>query len=168
MPALRCVCGERVVLWRGGVGPWGAGRCRSLQKSAERVQLLYLRRLLGLRRSTASRVVLAECGRWPLALRWVKRLTKFYNNLVDEPEHSLLRRALKTSVEITSGKSWANQFAVVLESCGVEMIPDQPLDLQKVVKGWQHLVPMRYLRRQRHQEEALLYRGAGRLGGGAL
>jgi hypothetical protein len=124
-----------------GVEVWGPGVLAGedpCKNAAEQVQLLYLRRLLGVRGSTASRVVLAECGRWPLALRWVKRLTKFYNNLLDEPEHSLLRRALKTSVEITSGKSWANQFAVVLESCGVEMIPDQPLDVQKVVKGWQH------------------------------
>jgi hypothetical protein len=53
-----------------------------LTNDCERVHLFALKWMFGVRKSTASCVVPAEAGRWPLALRWVKRLTKFYNGLV--------------------------------------------------------------------------------------
>jgi len=73
--------------------------------------------------------VLAESGRWPLALRWAKRLTKFFNKLAAAPEQSLLGRALRTSMQLSQDLHgvkkghwpWMPQFQSAFQLWGVEV-----------------------------------------------
>ena len=132
-----------------GVEVWGpqllcdADPCTS---SPEKLQLAFLRGVLGVRQGTASRVVLAECGRWPLALRWAKRLTKFYNGLVQAPSGSLLARALAASSALAAApspgplarQSWMAQWVSALGLWGVQLEAAQPrgLDAGAVCRAW--------------------------------
>ena len=115
---------------------------------SEKVHLAFLRRLLGVRKGTANRVVLAECGRWPLALRWIKRIIKFYNKVVKLPEDDLLFCALKASCDLALGpvgslpltkQPWAQQVNTALRQLGLN--PDlenpQPLNARLVCEAWQ-------------------------------
>ena len=87
-----------------GAEVWGPELlCKDpLTNECERVQLLALKWLFGVRKSTASCIVLAEAGRWPLALRWTKRLVRFYNRLVRAPSDSLLKHAFIANCNLTT------------------------------------------------------------------
>jgi len=110
--------------------------CKSAMTSpCERVQLAHLRRVMGLRKSTASRILLAEAGRLPLACSWIRRMTRFYNRLAAANADSLLGRAFATSLELARGDtqqpatSWAGEFAEALKRFGVEVNLEQPSSL---------------------------------------
>ena len=77
-----------------------------------------------------DRVVLAEMGRWPLALRWYKRIAKFYNGLLDAREEGLLGRSLSVSCQLALGtadsipigrRPWAGQIAAAFQKVGINM-----------------------------------------------
>jgi len=122
-----------------GVEMWGPQlMCENpCTTPAEKLHLAFLRGVLGVRQGTASRVVLAECGRLPLALRWTKRLTKFYNGLVKAPAGSLLARALAASSALAASptpnqlarQSWMAQWASALQQWGVQLDAAHPVEL---------------------------------------
>ena len=95
----------------------------------EKEQLAFLRQLYGVRKGTANVVVLAEAGRWPLALRWVKRIAKFYNHLAEEPAESLLGRALRVSAALAeesagvplSRRSWVAQVKTAFQRWNINL-----------------------------------------------
>ena len=103
----------------------------STGSAAERLQLGYLRHMLGVRQATPSAVVLAETGQKPLWVRWLRRAAKLWNRLVEQPEDSLVRRALAASVMLAGGNQtparqpWAAQFGAAMEAVGM------PVDLQE-------------------------------------
>lgn len=104
--------------------------------AASRVQLAFLRHLLGVRQSTASLVVLAETGRKPLAVHWSLQLARFWNTLLAANEGSLLQRALADSIALaaeTGGalaqQPWAAQFAAAMQQMGVQVDLQRPQQL---------------------------------------
>jgi Reverse transcriptase (RNA-dependent DNA polymerase) len=116
-----------------------------LSPSVEKSHVSFLRRVLGLHRNTPYSITLAECGRWPIALRWIKRLTRFYNCLLDAAPGSLLSRALSCShalgLSVTSSirpgrHPWAWQFQQILLRCGYPFTWGSRLDVGEVVRQW--------------------------------
>ena len=65
-----------------GCEVWGVDLLSQPGSAPERVQRWFGRRLLGLPQQASSAVVLAELGRWPLAVHWVQQLTRFWNRLL--------------------------------------------------------------------------------------
>jgi len=123
---------------------------------SEKVQLDFLRGMFGVRQSTANVVVLAEAGRRPLALRWIKRLAKFYNALVKAPEGSLLKRSLVVSSALArdaigtsniNRRPWAGQVATALQQIGVDVDLEIPVELNvgTICQRWED----KYLERVR-------------------
>ncbi len=111
-----------------------------LKKDRERVHLFALKWMLGVRKSTASCTVLAETGLWPLALRWVKRIARFYNGVVKASANSILKHVLKTNCQLTthaaSGtspciekQSWAAQMQQAFGQFGVQISLEEPIEL---------------------------------------
>jgi hypothetical protein len=93
--------------------------------SSSRVQLSFLRKMLGVRQSTASLVVLAETGRRPIAVHWCAQLARFWNTLLAAEEGSLLQRALADSIALAAGANgalaqqpWAAQVAAAMRLMG--------------------------------------------------
>ena len=135
-----------------GVEVWGPELlCQDpLSNDCERVQLLALKWLFGVRKSTASCIVLAEAGRWPLALCWVKRLARFYNSLVSAPRDSLLNHAFISNCNLTANpldnsntlaakQSWAAQLQKAFGQWGVEISLEEPreVNVNDVCARWQ-------------------------------
>ncbi|KAG7674814.1 hypothetical protein KSW81_002329 [Nannochloris sp. 'desiccata'] len=111
-----------------------------LSNDCERVHLFALKWLLGVRKSTASCIVLAEAGRWPLAFRWVKRIARFYNGLVKAPADSILKRAFIANCQLTSNpaegsakcmaeQSWAAQLQRAFKKFEVQLPLEEPIEL---------------------------------------
>ena len=65
--------------------------------AADTLHLGYLRRLLGVRQGTPHAVVLAECGKRPLWLRWVMRAARLWNRALAAEQGSLLRQTVTAS-----------------------------------------------------------------------
>jgi len=111
---------------RAAAGGGGAG------SAAERLQLSYLRQLLGVRQSTPNAVVLAETGEQPLWQRWLRRAAKLWNRVLEQPQDSLLRQALDASCRLADGRqtaarqSWAEQLAVSMAAVGMPLDLEQP------------------------------------------
>lgn len=115
---------------------------------AERLHVSLLREVLGVRKSTANIITLAECARWPLEMRWIKRIVRFYNRLVAAPASSLLSLALTTSIQLMDTdtrqhQTWAAEFSRAMSSFGIEVELGQPLARDEVVYTWQQ----KYLQR---------------------
>ena len=120
-----------------------------LTNECERVHLLALKWFFGVRKSTASCIVLAEAGRWPLALRWAKRLAKFYNGLIKAPSDSVLKNAFIANCQLTTNpaansnplaakRSWAAQLQEAFQKWGVQISLEEPseLNVNEVCRRW--------------------------------
>ncbi len=71
-----------------GCEVWGVDLLGQPDNAPERVHRWFGRRLLGLPQSATAAVVLAELGRWPLHVHWVRQLVRFWNRLLsmEEPD----------------------------------------------------------------------------------
>ena len=136
----------------------------SAGSAAEKLQLSYLRHLLGVRQSTPNAALLAETGERPLWQRWLRRAAKLWNKTLEERPGSLLQQALLSSVQLADGahplaqQSWAAQLAAGLAAVGMQLDLQQPatVDLGELGEAAQ--------RRQLAQlQEALAKGGASRL-----
>ena len=81
-----------------------------------RVQMSFLRQMLGVRQSTSSLVVLAETGHRPLAVHWTLQLARFWNSILASDEGSLVQRALADSIAL-AGNAAAMRALVCLMTC---------------------------------------------------
>jgi len=115
--------------------------------AAERLQLGFMRQLLGVRQSTPNAVVLAETGEQPLWLRWLRRAGKLWNRVVAEQPESLVRRALAASIHLaaeqrpSARQSWAAQLAAGMAAIGMPLDLAQPAPIslpQLLDQGLQH------------------------------
>ena len=107
--------------------------------AAERLQLAYLRQLLGVQQATPNTVVLAETGQQPLWLRWLRRAAKLWNRVVAEQPGSLVRQALTASIQLAASdsqpladrQSWAAQLAATLTAIDapINLAAPAPIDL---------------------------------------
>ena len=84
-----------------GCEVWGVDLLSQPDNAPERVHRWFGRRLLGLPQSATSAVVLAELGRWPLHVHWVRQLVRFWNRLLsmDEPDR-LVKRAFEDNLAL--------------------------------------------------------------------
>ena len=104
----------------------------SAGSAAEKLQLSYLRHLLGVRQSTPNAVLLAETGERPLWQRWLRRAAELWNKTLEERPGSLLQQALLSSVQLADGahplaqQSWAAQLAAGLAAVGMQLDLQQP------------------------------------------
>ena len=88
--------------------------------AANRVQLSFLRQLLGVRQSTPALVLLAETGQLPLAARWVTQMGRFWNAVLAVDGDSLVRRDFTPEVggAGVAQQPWAGQVAAALRAYG--------------------------------------------------
>jgi hypothetical protein len=140
---------KAAVLHIGGVAVEVVDKFKYLGTIFHCSHLRALKWLFGVRKSTASIIVLAEAGRWPLALRWVKRLARFYNGPHKAQSESMLKSAfiancqLKTnpaanSVPSAAERCWAAQLKRAFSRFGVEISLEEPteLNVNEVCTRW--------------------------------
>ena len=83
----------------------------------------FLRRLLGVRKSTPTAIVAAELGEEPVCIRRTRSVARYWNRVVQLPESRLVRLALMASVQLSiledvpqrhRQRCWAEQAANLL------------------------------------------------------
>ena len=94
---------------------WGTG-CLSKGKvfgsQLQKRHLCSLRRILGVKNTTANWPVLRECGQDPLQFGWFKAVVKLYNSML-ESNSETLRKALKADIYLSSSdvSCWSAQVS---------------------------------------------------------
>jgi hypothetical protein len=79
----------------------------------EKVHRLFLRKVLGVRKSTANFMLYAEFGRLPLQFIWQKQIMKFYNRMIELNEAGSIRLlvdAFKWAHEQHAQHTWVAQL----------------------------------------------------------
>lgn len=85
---------------------------KEFQSVLQKRHLCSLRRILGVKKTTANWSVLRECGQDPLQFGWFRAVVKLYNSML-ESNSETLRKALKADIYLSSADSscWSAQVA---------------------------------------------------------
>ena len=89
----------------------------------EKVQLAYLKSLLGVRKQTASVAVLAETGRFPLLIRQKVAAIHYFFRILRLPSDSLLHTALMTLIDLSNqGQyNWVCKLKNIFSECSLSI-----------------------------------------------
>ena len=93
---------------------WGTTFLKQGQEFDSALQvrhLVFLKRALGVKRTTSNWAVLRECGHLPLQFNWFKSVIKMYNGML-ECNSTTVRKVLQADIEIHSRvvKCWTAQL----------------------------------------------------------
>jgi hypothetical protein len=84
-----------------GCEVWGVDLINQPDSAPERVHRWFCRRVLGLPQQVSSAVALAELGKWPLHVHWVRQLVRFWNRLLGmEGENRLIGWAFQDNLDL--------------------------------------------------------------------
>ena len=94
--------------------------------ACERVQLAFLRALLGVQDTCPTLTVLAETGRLPLAIQWVVQTTRFARRLVGLDDSRVVKQAFRDSLALAAQggnagrgrRCWAAEVGELLSLLG--------------------------------------------------
>ena len=97
------------------------GKTKSVA-SIERVQLRYLKYMLGVKDSTCTPAVFGETGRFPVYVQQRIKLIKYWLRLISLQSSSLVRKAYNVLSMLSRGgfQTWANKICEILEYYGME------------------------------------------------
>lgn len=130
-----------------GVEVWGDKLLNAKTDIAgEMVHKAFLRRLLGVPSGTPTMAVLAEVGRYPLAVTAAEVMLKYWNRLVEMEDGRLVKQAFLESAMLARAltptsviKPWAGQVASFLASLDLphDLSAPQSVNIKAVVEKMQ-------------------------------
>ena len=87
----------------------------------EKVQIRYLKSLLGVRKQTPTLAVYAETGRFPLMVRQKINMIKYWGRLMSLPSYDILNKCLKIqeSLYIKGQTNWYNKTIHIINECNI-------------------------------------------------
>ena len=107
-----------------GCEVWGTQYMHSGCEVLEKVHKLFLRKLLGVRNSTANFMMYSEVGRLPLQFVWQKHILKYYNRMVEFGEAGSTRLLMSAYRWVSSQHavkhSWTAQLQQWITTNGAE------------------------------------------------
>ena len=101
----------------------------------ELIHTKFLRRILGVKKSTNLTALDGELGRFPLLIIRKLNMIKYWIKILKENESSLLKKVYMMLWEDTdinlnyNGKNWASQIKTILQQHGFEYIWQQQFDI---------------------------------------
>jgi hypothetical protein len=114
---------------------------RHLDSDMERLQMMFLRRISGVKKSTHRLVLLNEMESQPLQMDFWRLVLNFWNRCISLPSDSLLRLAFLENVGLarSGAKCWSGTVIQSLDGVGVRSVHDGlPLQLcvDEIMKSW--------------------------------
>ena len=87
----------------------------------EKVQIRYLKSLLGVRKQTPTLAVYAETGRFPLVVRQKINMIKYWGRLMSLPSYDILNKCLKIqeSLYIKGQTNWYTKTIHIIIECNI-------------------------------------------------
>ena len=111
-----------------GAEIWGTQYLAGATNPCESLHGSFLRGLLGVRQSTPTQVLLAECGRFPLVTSWAKLVARFWSRLASMDDSRLTKQAFIVNAQLAlcakrslpaAHRPWVSQTAGLFEALGV-------------------------------------------------
>ena len=103
----------------------------------EKIQLGYLKNVLGVRRQTSTLAIYAETGRFPLHIRQKVNTVNYWARLASLPEYDILHKCLniQESLHARGQTNWCTHVRNIIEGiCAPQMVLDTPKSLATQVK----------------------------------
>lgn len=101
----------------------------------ELIHTKFLRRILGVKKSTNLIALYGELGRFPLAIIRKIKMVKYWIKIINQNDSSLLKNTymmLKEDADRNrnyNGKNWASQIKTILQQHGLEYVWQQQFDI---------------------------------------
>ena len=93
--------------------PQGLCHCQALAE-LERVQVGFLKILLGVQVHTKTTHIMADFGRYPLKLKWQSQSARYLQHLEDLPPDRVLKQAFYADRRLPAAASWHARLTVQL------------------------------------------------------
>ena len=132
-PAAKCMLSDAVVrpILNYGCEVWAIIGGKTAIEQLERVQLSFLRQLLGLPTRTSSKLIYAEFGRLPVHSMWLQQSLSYLQHLQNLGQHRLCRAVY--DADVAQGLGWYDGLISQLRSHGVRLPRrGQDCDLSKI------------------------------------
>ena len=108
-PTLKCKLFDTLVkpILCYGCEIWSVLGCKSAIADLERVQIDFLKILLGVQIHTSTLHVLAEFGRYPLKIAWQAQAAKYLSRLESMDDNRTFKQAFVADRRLPKQKSWS-------------------------------------------------------------
>ena len=94
-----------------------------LDGKCETIQNKFMKRVLGVRDSTPTTLILSELNRQPTWAQWLKQCISFWNKIVDRKDDDFVKRALIENVQMACGDKnkhcWSHGLLRCIQRLGV-------------------------------------------------
>ena len=89
------------------------------------LEIKFYKRLLQVKRNTATLAVRSELGRHPITLKAINRSIKYFSQIQQKPGHKLVKQALDESIKLDSmgNKTWYTQYVKIKQNINIPNIP---------------------------------------------
>lgn len=113
----------------------------------EKIQLGYLKTMLGVRKQTPTLAIYAETGRFPLHIRQMVDIMKYWERLKNFTENDILKRCLniQTDLHNKGQTNWYSKVQSIIENSGIASW--DALEAKTLVK---HITLNLYDKEQKH------------------
>ena len=121
-PTLKCIFDTLVKpILCYGCEIWSVLGCTSAIADLERVQIGFLKILLGVQIHTGTLHVLAEFGRYPLKIAWQAQAAIYLSRLESMDDNRTLKQAFVADRRLPKQKSWSFQLEAQLRDVSVNV-----------------------------------------------
>lgn len=89
------------------------------------LEIKFYKRLLRVKRHTATLAVRSELGRHPVTLKAIGRSIKYFHQVAQKPDHKLIKQAMAESINLDSRgiKTWFTQFRTLRDTLNLPQTP---------------------------------------------
>ena len=111
------ICAYGCEIW----GPYslakGPGFLSGLKEEAEKLQSIFLRRCLHIRRSTSTACVLHELNRIPIPFLWIRQILNFWNKIQRRNDDDIVKLAMIENFQLAADvrQCWVSQLRLGLQ-----------------------------------------------------
>ena len=119
----------------------------------EKIQLRYMKFILGVKQSTCSLALYGELGRFPVHLKHMSNLVAYWIRLLKLPDNSLVKRSYHLLLDLDNSgfKTWAGKIREILTEFNMEKYWEDQVATRNISKEFVALFKETVFNRYRNQ-----------------